>query len=204
VTRPTPERPQLLGKVTVRGCLNAVVPGSLVYVTDQNSNRGFLVDTRASFSIFPHCSAAPATGLLVSGPAGRSIPCWDEKKLDLSFHGRHFLWMFLLAAVQFPFLGVDFLRPLNLVVDPAADRLVDQTTLVPVGVPSPSGSATGTGGVHSTISPLCSSSPSSAGPSIKVPSESLGLALQVAICSPSFSVSLPSTRQTVCCDNLLL
>ncbi len=123
----------LLGKLTVRGRLNAVVPGPLFYVTDQNLNWQFLEDTGASFSIFPHRSAAPATGPLLSGPAGRSIPCWGEKKLDLLFHGLRFSWVFLLAAVQFPILGIDFLRHFNLMVDPGADQLVDRSTLVPWG-----------------------------------------------------------------------
>jgi hypothetical protein len=83
------------------------------------------VDTGACFSIFPYHSATPATGPLLSGPAGQSILCWGEKKLDLSLHGCHFLWVFLLEVVQFPILGVDFLRHFNLILDPTADRLVD-------------------------------------------------------------------------------
>ncbi len=137
------------------------------------------MDTGANFYIFPHHSTAPATGPLLSGPAGQSIPCWG-KKLDLSFHGHRILWVFLLVAAQFHILGVDFLRHFNLMVDPAADCLVGWTTLVPVGVPSPSGSP-------AAVSPLCSS----AGPSVKVPSGLLGPASQVATCGPSFSVSPP-------------
>jgi hypothetical protein len=35
-----------------------------------------------------------------------------------------FVWPFLLAKVQFPIIGVDFLRHFKLLVDPAANRLV--------------------------------------------------------------------------------
>jgi hypothetical protein len=99
-----------VGKLAVQGRLNAVGPGALVHIQDQLSKRRFLVDTGASFSIFPHHSSAPASGPVLSGPSGKTIPCWGEKFLTLSFHGKTFTWTFLLAAVQFPILGVDFLR----------------------------------------------------------------------------------------------
>jgi hypothetical protein len=54
------------------------------------------------------------------------IPCWDEKTLNLSFQGKHFTWTFLLAAVSFPIIGADFLRHFNLMVDTAANALVDK------------------------------------------------------------------------------
>ncbi len=61
------------------------------------------------------------------------IPCWGERRLTLSFHGRLFVWPFLLAKVQFPIIGVDFLRHFKLLVDPAENRLVDtvSTQLLP-------------------------------------------------------------------------
>ncbi len=51
-----------------------------------------------------------------------------EKQFQLYFNGKTFLWPFLLAAVQFPILGVDFLRHFGLLVDPAGDQLVDRLT----------------------------------------------------------------------------
>ncbi len=32
---------------------------------------------------------------------------WGEREIPLSFDGQHFTWSFLLAAVQFPILGMD-------------------------------------------------------------------------------------------------
>ncbi len=46
--------------------------------------------------------------------------------MNLSFQGKHFTWTFLLAAVSFPIIGVDFLRHFRLMVDPAANALVDK------------------------------------------------------------------------------
>jgi hypothetical protein len=80
----------------------------LVHVTDQVTSRRFLVDTGAAFSIFPHQSTAIPNGPLLSSPAGRNIPCWDERRLDLSISGHMFQLTFLLAAVQFLILRIDF------------------------------------------------------------------------------------------------
>jgi hypothetical protein len=99
----------LAGKLGSRGRLNAVVPGSLVHIVDQLSGRRYLVDTGASFSIFPHKSSTPPSGQKLTGPDGQLIPCWGEKRIVLVFHGRRFAWTFLLADVQFPIIGVDFL-----------------------------------------------------------------------------------------------
>jgi hypothetical protein len=120
--------PVQLGKLACRGLVNAVSPGRLVHVVDQLSRRRFLVDTGASFSVYPHASASPPHGPALAGAAGQPIPCWGEKQFQLSFNGRVFNWPFLLAAVQFPILGVDFLRHFSLLVDPAGDRLVDRFT----------------------------------------------------------------------------
>ncbi len=114
-----------LGKLAHRGLVNAVSPGQLVHIVDQLTSRHFLVDTGAAFSVFPHFSASPACGPALTGAAGQSIPCWGEKQFQLSFDGKAFSWQFLLAAVQFLIIGMDFLRHYGLLVDPAGNRLVD-------------------------------------------------------------------------------
>ncbi len=114
---------QLGGKLTHRGFLT-VTPVRLVHVLDQLSNRRFLLDTGASYSIFPHSSSSPPTGPLLAGPSGTSISCWGEKEFSLSFSGRLFKWTLLLADVKFPILGVDFLRHHRLLVDPAEKQLI--------------------------------------------------------------------------------
>jgi hypothetical protein len=79
-----------LGKLGCQGRLNAVIPGTLVHIEDQLSNRRFLVDTGASFSLFPHTSAAAPSGPRLIGPAGQPIPCWGERVFTLLFHGKQF------------------------------------------------------------------------------------------------------------------
>jgi hypothetical protein len=101
----------LLGKLSVQGCFNAVTLGALVNIQDQLSKQHYLVDSGDSFSIFPHHSFSPARGPLLTGTSGKNISCWGEKVIDVSFLGCCFTWIFWLAEVQFPILGIEFLAP---------------------------------------------------------------------------------------------
>ncbi len=109
--------------------MNAVAPRQLVHIVDQLTGRRFLVDTGASYSIFPHRSTSPPSGPLLTGAGSQRIPCWGERAVQLDFHGRRFEWTFLLADVTLAIIGVDFLRSHKLLVDPAATRLVDTASL---------------------------------------------------------------------------
>ena len=119
---------RLAGKLGLWGLVNAVAPGQLVYVTDQLSNRRFLVDTGAAYSILPHQSSTLPSGPPVAGPNGRPIACWGDKPVQLVLNNRRFQWTFLLAAVQCPIIGVDFIRAHHLLVDPFNNRLLDLST----------------------------------------------------------------------------
>ncbi len=96
------------GKPAFWGLVNAVSHGQLVLITDQVSNRCFLEDTGATFLVFPYNSASSPCGPALACAAGQPIPYWGKKQLHFSFNGNVFRWSFLLAAVQFPILGVDF------------------------------------------------------------------------------------------------
>ncbi len=187
----------LAGKLAYRGFLNAVTPGRLVHVLGQTSNRRFLVDTGASYSIFPHRSATPPSGPRLSGPTGSHIPCWGEKELTLSFSGRHFTWTFLLLDVQFPILGVNFLQHHCLLVDPAANKLVSS---------SPVGKQIST--VAMVQHSLASSSSSSHQPAsevtvVKEPSGSSVAALQAGHSAPASSSVTAANSQPSWCQVLL-
>jgi hypothetical protein len=94
---------------------------------DQVSNRHFLVDTGASYSILPHVSSLPASCPKLYGPAGQPLPCWGERLVQLRFQDLDFSWKFLVANVAFPILGVDFLRAHKLLIDPVDNALLDST-----------------------------------------------------------------------------
>jgi hypothetical protein len=192
-----------LGKLKLRGCLNAVTPGPLVHIVDQLSNMRFLIDTGASYSVFPHQSSATASGPRLIGPTGRPIPCWGERRLRLSFHGQIFSWTFLLAAVQFPIIGVDFLRHFRLLVDLAANQLVASSpslgrksfptvaTVSPASAPVASQAATcgqppGSGVVPTASAPVASQAATCGqGPSSSAFSPaSASIASQAATCGP--------------------
>jgi len=121
-------QPQV-GKLGHPARLNAVAAGMLVHITDQLTDRRYLVDTGASFSLVPfHSRDPPAREPCLTGPNGSRIQCWGEERRRLRFSGRLFEWPFLRAEVSFPILGVDFLRANKLLVDVANNALVDSTT----------------------------------------------------------------------------
>ncbi len=172
------QHPLQLGKLAFWGQLNAVAPGQLVFITDQLSQRRYLVDTGAAYSIFPYSSSSPACGPALSGPTGQHIPCWGERQFTLSFNNKQFSWPFLLAAVKFPIIGVDFLRHFQLLVDPAGNRLVDTASRqsFQTSPPATSGAVQAVtpaaGAVQVEASPPSPSPPSPSPPSPSPPSTS--------------------------------
>jgi hypothetical protein len=54
-----------------RGRLKAIVPGSLAHIMDQSSERRFLIDTGASFSIMPYKYTLKPQGQRLAGPDGQ-------------------------------------------------------------------------------------------------------------------------------------
>jgi hypothetical protein len=111
----------LAGKLGCPGRLAAVAAGLLVHINDELTGKRFLVDTGASYSIWPHKSPKPAIDPHLFCPSGQRISCWGERVLRLQFHDRPFSWPFLLADVDFPIV----LKQHCLMVDPTKNRLVD-------------------------------------------------------------------------------
>jgi hypothetical protein len=87
----------------------------LIHMLDQNSDKRFLMDTGAKYSILPHQSSLLAKDPELFGPAGQDIPCWGDGLVHVRFQGCKFTWKFLLANVAFPILGVYFLQFFKLV-----------------------------------------------------------------------------------------
>ena len=52
-----------------------------------------------------------------------------SQQVHLVLDGRCFQWTFLLATIQCPIIGVDFIQAHHLLVDPSRNRLVDKLTL---------------------------------------------------------------------------
>ena len=97
--------------------VGAIHPSSLPKAIDEVTGASYLVDTGSTFCIIPHSSTQPPSGPLLKSANGQRIPCWGKRRLTVQFNGRRFSWSFLLAAVDFHIIGVDFLRHYNLLVD---------------------------------------------------------------------------------------
>jgi hypothetical protein len=107
---------------------SAPKPGRLFFAADSVSNKKFLIDTGSSFSILPFSSSARQSGPVLRAADGWRIRCWGHRRTDISINGTAFTWHFLLADVQFPIIGVDFLRHFNLVVDVLGQQLLAKSS----------------------------------------------------------------------------
>ncbi len=114
----------MAGKLGCRGVVSAVHPGRLFYITDSVSSQRFLMDTGSSFSIMPWESSDTPSGPNLTAADGRRIPCWGERPFTVTISGVPRRWNFLLAAVSFPIIGIDFLRCHSLLVVVANLRLL--------------------------------------------------------------------------------
>jgi hypothetical protein len=70
----------LAGKWAGWGQLNAVAPSRLFYLLDEISQRCFLVDTGAAYSVFAHKSSDGSTGPRLTGAGGQAIECWGSER----------------------------------------------------------------------------------------------------------------------------
>jgi hypothetical protein len=82
-------------------------------------------------SSLPQYSSSPRCAQ--PGAGGHGITCFGEKQLELCIAGRRFEWTFLLAAVEDPTIGADFLCHFKLIVNLSAGCLMDAETLQPLG-----------------------------------------------------------------------
>jgi len=55
----------MAGKLVRRGRINAIAPGHLVHIVDESTQRRFLVDTGAAYSIFPFSSHRQAVQIKI-------------------------------------------------------------------------------------------------------------------------------------------
>ena len=119
----------LAGNLAGWGVVGAIHPNSLVKAVDTISGASFLIDTGSTYSIIPHSSSSLATGPLLKSANGHKILCWGRRRLTVQFNGRRYTWWFLLAAVDFHIIGVDFLRHFNLLVDVKAGVFTSLSSL---------------------------------------------------------------------------
>jgi Reverse transcriptase (RNA-dependent DNA polymerase) len=146
---------QLAGKKAGQGQLSSVVPGDLLRVVDSLTGHKFLVDTGAAFSCVLRGSRPTGMDDLprLKAAGGQSIQCFGELAADVCFGSCHFAWKFLIAVVEEPLLGGDFLKHYKLVVDLANECLLEAGTMKRV-VGGERATATGLGAVQAAEPPL--------------------------------------------------
>jgi hypothetical protein len=119
---------RLAGKRCSQGQLNTLAPSLLLHITCAASQLRFLVDTGTAFSVYKGQQQLQADLPCLRAAGGQTIPCFSEFKLTVQFGQHSFNWTFLLADVEAPLLGADFLCNYSLLVD-LHECLVDATTL---------------------------------------------------------------------------
>ena len=108
---------------------------TLLQVRDELSGDLFLIDTGAEVSVLPaspsrvsHPSLTP-TSVTLRAANGSPIRCYGVLCLPLRLDGRRMKGKFIVADVQQPLLGADFLRLHCLLVDVAGQRLLSAPSL---------------------------------------------------------------------------
>ena len=112
----------------------------LLHIRDSLTNITFLVDTGAEVSIVPPSVFSTGTlykkcntGLNLQAANGTSIPAYGEKSITVELGlRRSFQWVFLVADVQQPIIGSDFLHYFNLSVNVRSQCLIDNNTKLSV------------------------------------------------------------------------
>ncbi|GBM68676.1 Transposon Ty3-I Gag-Pol polyprotein [Araneus ventricosus] len=101
-------------------------------LADRISKLRFLVDTGADVSVLPKYYASKADSsneLLLLAANGTKISTFGRKSLTLDLNLRRtFIWPFIIANVNQPIIGVDFLKHFNLLVDVKSGCLIDGIT----------------------------------------------------------------------------
>ena len=109
-------------------------------IRDELSGHSFLVDTGALASVFPaaatdHASdRCPHPAVNLTAANGPPIRSYGSRELLLRFNGHEYRWSFIIADVNRPLLGADFLSAHDLLVDVANCRLLDAVTFRPLAV----------------------------------------------------------------------
>ena len=125
-----------LGKCSGRSLAATGVAGPnfsrLFYVKDQNSRTQFLVDTGSEVSVLQPSTVSQKSSidsLTLMTVNDTPIHTFGEQSLTLNLGlRRSLLWIFIIADVQRPILGADFLRHFGLLVDMRQKQLIDETT----------------------------------------------------------------------------
>ena len=107
----------------------------LFYVDDPSNGMKFLVDTGSEVSLIPppHHHTLKPSSFTLHAANGTTIGTYGQKSLTLDLGlRRRFQWIFVVADVQTPIIGADFLSSFSLNVDMTNKKLIDSRTSLSV------------------------------------------------------------------------
>lgn len=102
-----------------------------LFVLDKASKRRFLVDTGAQVSVIPATwldRRQRSSNMSLKAANGTSIPTYGVRNITIRLKDRNYEARLIVADVQRPLLGADFLRQHNLLVDMRGQRLIEGET----------------------------------------------------------------------------
>lgn len=107
-----------------------------LFLDDRSNNFKFLIDTGADISVIPHKffpESKTNNDFILTAANGTIIKTFGSKLLKIDFGlRRNFPFAFVIAAVDKPIIGADFLTFFGLVVDLANKQLKDNKTKLSV------------------------------------------------------------------------
>ncbi|KAH9583342.1 hypothetical protein MS3_00007771 [Schistosoma haematobium] len=170
---PTQNRPtqNQFGKLPSRHALTATVAGEqsrLLYVTDVITKVRYLVNTDAEVNVLPANSndRLRQSVLNLQAASGKPIATYGKRYIYLNLstnivvdHNSTGLrkpihWIFAVADVSMPIIGIDLLQHHNLLIDTRKRRLVDVNTNLSACVTSFSGCRLSPVTIKHTVDPL--------------------------------------------------
>lgn len=105
---------------------------SRLFVFDKHTSKRFLVDSGACVSVFPKMftkDCSKQTDCFLYAVNGSKIATYGTRRLTLNLDlRRDFSWNFVIADIQNPIIGADFLERFGLLIDIRNRRLIDNTT----------------------------------------------------------------------------
>ena len=123
---------KLPGRTLAATGVSGPPPSRLFFVSDCNTHTRFLVDTGSEVSTIPPSPAdrrRSPDNLTLMAVNDTPIRTFGKRSLTLNLGLRRSLpWIFIVADVQKPILGADFLRHFGLLVDMQRRRLIDTHT----------------------------------------------------------------------------
>jgi cleavage and polyadenylation specificity factor subunit 1 len=109
---------------------------SRLIITDPSTGLEFLIDTGAEVSVIPNIlfrQFKPDPKTLLSAANGSAIQTFGTKLLEVTLGlRRSFKHIFILASVDRPMIGADFLSKFGILVDLRRKTLLDETTKLSV------------------------------------------------------------------------